>query len=98
MTFPLSRLLNQSCSYQPFLSSNNRDDPTYGPAQTVQCRIVEIDREHYAKDEDVRQSRTRAYLLVKPVLRSLLNGREIIHIEAMVAVDGQNPGWIAFLR
>lgn len=96
--FPLSRFLNQTVTYQPFEGVNSRDDPVYGSSQTVAARFVEIDREHYARDEDVRQARSKVWLGFQPVLRSLISGREVIHTEAMVQVSGDNPGWLAVLR
>lgn len=98
MTFPISRFLNQTVTYQAFQSVNNRDDPTYSATMTVPARIVEVDREHYGKDEDVRQSRTKVLLAFQPSLRSLIAGREVIQVDSMVTVGGSVVGWRAVLR
>jgi hypothetical protein len=98
VTFPLARFLNQTASYQAFASVNNRDDVTYAAAVNVACRFVEVDRERHAKDEDVRQSKSKVWLSFQPPLRSLINGREVIQTTAMVPVSGEIPGYVAMLR
>jgi hypothetical protein len=98
VTFPLSNFLNQTCSYEEFLQADDRDDPTYADAVTLPCRLVEVAREQYQRVEDVRQSHTKVLLLLKPVLRSLISGREVISVTAMVQVHGSLAGWEAVLR
>lgn len=98
VAFPLQRFLNQTCQYQAFTGVDNRDDPSYAAATPVACRFVEDDREHYAGNEDVRQSRTKVMLAFQPVLRSLINGREVVRAMSLVQVGGTTPGWTAVLR
>lgn len=96
--FPLARFCKQMVTYQPFAGVNDRDDPSYGPAQQVPARYVEVDREHFSKDEDVHQVRSKVWLLFQPVLRSLIDGREVIEETAIVPVNGSSAGWTAVLR
>jgi hypothetical protein len=98
MTFPIARFLNQTCVYEAFTGVDNRDDPIYAAAATVACRIVEVDKERYAKAEDVRQSATKVWLDFQPPVRSRIDGREVIDTSALVEVGGGNPGWVATLR
>ncbi len=94
----IARFLNQTAVYEPYLSTDARDTPVYGAAQTVPCRLVEADAEKYAKAEDVHAVKTKVWLAFQPALKSLVAGRELVSSAAMVAVDGTTVGWVGVLR
>lgn len=98
LAFPLTRFLNQTVTYQAFVSANQRDDPTYATSATVAARYVEVDRERYSKDEEQHVAHTRLWLGFQPPLKSLIDGREVISVSALVQVNGANPGWSVELR
>jgi len=98
VTFPWERFLNQTCDYQQFSGVDDRDDPTYLASVQLACRYVDAETEKYAKTEDAHNVTASVMLAVTPVLRSLVNGREVVSVKAAVTVGGAQPGWVAVLR
>ena len=96
----LSRLLAQSVSWQPIASTNDRDDPTYGPAVTYPSRNVQQLKDLIGKDGEVTTATNRitlpAYAGVK--VGDLLNGREVVAIVSLVDYQGQTVGLQALTR
>lgn len=91
----LAPLLRQTVEWERQSGLDDRDDPTYQAPETVPCRKVMETKDLISKTGEVVTSRMTVLLLVQPVIGDLLDGREVIQLDACVDYRGMTVGWRA---
>ncbi len=96
----IASALNQTVSWQAIASTNDRDDPTYATAVTLQARKVQRLRDLIGKDGEITTATNQITLGpgTSVLVGDLLDGREVIEISNMVTLRGAVIGYIVFTR
>lgn len=91
-------LLRQQVQWEPLASTDNRGDPTFGPAQTVPARAVAKLKDIIAKDGETITTTTSVMMVVEPGIGDLLDGREVVAVTTQVDYRGVISAWTALTR
>ncbi len=96
----LSRLLVQSVSWESVASTNDRDDPTYAAPVSLSARKIQRLRDLIGKDGEVTTATNEIVLAPSATVAigDLLDGREVVALQDMVAFDGVLVGVRALTR
>lgn len=96
----ISRSLGQTVSWQAVTSTNDRDDPTYGPAVSLPARKVQRLKDLISKDGEVTTATNQITMPpnVNVAIGDLLDGREVIAVSTMVDYRGVTVGVQALTR
>lgn len=96
----ITRLLVQSVAWQAVTSTNDRDDPTYGPAATISARKVQRLRDLIGKDGEVTTATNQVTVgpNINIAVGDLLDGREVVGLTSMVDYRGVTVGQVALTR
>lgn len=96
----ITRLLVQSVSWEAVATTNDRDDPTYGPAVVIPARKVQRLKDLIGKDGEVTTAANQVTFgaFVNVAVGDLLDGREVIALTTMVDYRGVTIGQVALTR
>lgn len=94
----VARMCRQSVEYAPAESLDSRGDRTWGAPQVVQARKVLKSKDLIGKDQEVVTATAQFTLLFAPAIGDLLDGREVIRVDAMTDYTGSVVGWMAYTR
>jgi len=96
----ITGLLRQSVSWEAIATTNDRDDPTYAAAVTLNCRKIQRLKDLIAKDGEVTTATNQITLgpTTTVAVGDLLDGREVIAVSDMVNYAGAVVGFMALTR
>lgn len=96
----IGRTLNQTVSWQAISSTDVRDDATYAAAVSLRARKVQKLKDLIGKDGEVTTATNQIMMGPSCTVKvgDLLDGREVVAISDMVAVNGTVVGYTALTR
>ena len=94
----ITRFLNQQVSWQAQSDETTRGDRVYADATTIAGRFSPMLRDIIGADGETTTVTTKFLLLVQPTIGDLLEGREVVAVDAIVDISGATLGYTVLTR